>query len=145
MKEIWSNVITTKCPHCKKNSPAFRKDGYTKMFVKPLSGRAKNAQVQSNRLSEAESQTVASTNLHNSRKTSNVDEIEEEDSDGENDLEAPIDDIDEEFKEGGSQKYISPIEVIDHIKKMWQKESDILNLMYGKFEPLNGSTGPFET
>jgi hypothetical protein len=69
-------VITTKCPHCKKNSPAFRKDGYTKMFVKPLSGKSKAAQVQSTRLSEVESQTVAST--HHSRKTSNVEEIEED-------------------------------------------------------------------
>ena len=102
IKEIWSNVITTKCPHCKKNSPAFRKDGYTKMFVKPLSGRVKNTQIQGGRLSEGESQTVASTNLHNSRKTSNVDEIEEvEVSEEEDDLEEPVDDMDEEFKEGG--------------------------------------------
>ena len=35
-REIWSQVITTRCPHCKKNSPAIRKDGYTKIFVKPL-------------------------------------------------------------------------------------------------------------
>ena len=38
-REIWSQVITTRCPHCKKNSPAIRKDGYTKIFVKPLQGR----------------------------------------------------------------------------------------------------------
>lgn len=88
---------------------------------------------------------MASTNLHNSRKTSNVDEIEEEGSDAENDLEEPIDDIDEEFKEGGSQKYISPIEVMEHINKLWNKEKDILNLMYGKFEPINVTSGPFET
>ena len=88
---------------------------------------------------------MASTNLHNSRKTSNVDEIEEEGSDAENDLEEPIDDIDEEFKEGGSQKYISPIDVMAHINKVWNKEKDILNLMYGKFEPINVTSGPFET
>lgn len=39
IKELWHHVITTKCPHCKKNSPAVRKDGYTKVFVKPLQGR----------------------------------------------------------------------------------------------------------
>lgn len=44
IKEMWSNVVTTKCPHCKQNSPAFRKDGYTKMFVKPLAGKGKAAQ-----------------------------------------------------------------------------------------------------
>jgi hypothetical protein len=46
IKEMWSNVVTTKCPHCKQSSPAFRKDGYTKMFVKPLLGKGKAAQDQ---------------------------------------------------------------------------------------------------
>ena len=49
------------------------------MFVKPLSGKGKAAQVQSTRLSEVQSETVAST--HHSRKTSNTFEEIEEDSD----------------------------------------------------------------
>lgn len=55
-----------------------------------------------------------------------------------------IDGIDEEFKEGGQQKYISPLEVQYHINKMWAKEKDLLDLMYGKFEPTYESSGPFE-
>ena len=47
----------------------------------------------------------------------------------------------EEYKEGGSQKYISPIEVQDHIKKMWAKEGELLGLMYGRFD----RTQPFRT
>lgn len=35
-KEIWSSVVTTTCPHCKHKSPAVKKDGFTKLFVKPL-------------------------------------------------------------------------------------------------------------
>ena len=35
-KEIWSAVVTTTCPHCKHKSPAVKKDGYTKLFIKPL-------------------------------------------------------------------------------------------------------------
>ena len=35
-KEIWGSVVTTTCPHCKYKSPAVKKDGYTKLFVKPL-------------------------------------------------------------------------------------------------------------
>ena len=97
-------MITTRCPHCKKNSPAFRKDGYTKMFVKPLAGRSKAAQDQKQRLSEVESQTVASTK-NASRKASTANEEEsvvpsDEDEDlGE--FEADDEMIDEEFKEGG--------------------------------------------
>jgi hypothetical protein len=35
-KEIWGAVVTTTCPHCKHKSPAVKKDGYTKLFIKPL-------------------------------------------------------------------------------------------------------------
>jgi len=37
-KEIWSSVVTTVCPNCKHKSPAVKKDGYTKLFIKPLQG-----------------------------------------------------------------------------------------------------------
>lgn len=52
-----------------------------------------------------------------------IDEVDEEDESSE-----------EEYKEGGPQKYISPIEVQDHIKRLWAKNSHILNLMYGRFD-----------
>ncbi len=44
--EIWTQVITTKCPHCKQMSPGIRKDGYTKLFVKPLGERFRQAALQ---------------------------------------------------------------------------------------------------
>jgi len=40
----------------------------------------------------------------------------------------------EEYKEGGAQKYISPIEVQDHIKRLWAKDGQLLGLMYGRFD-----------
>ena len=36
VKEIWAQVVTTTCPHCKEHSPAVKRDGFTKLFVKPL-------------------------------------------------------------------------------------------------------------
>lgn len=44
IKEIWSQVVTTSCPSCKHKSPAVKRDGFTKLFVKPLAAR--NAAVQ---------------------------------------------------------------------------------------------------
>ena len=44
VKEIWSQVITTVCPHCKHKSPAVKRDGFTKLFVKPLQAKAAQAQ-----------------------------------------------------------------------------------------------------
>jgi hypothetical protein len=41
--------------------------------------------------------------------------------------------FDEDWKEAsGQMKYISPNDVKRHIKLMWGKEKDLLNLMYGK-------------
>ena len=51
--------------------------------------------------------------------------------------------MDEEYKEGGQQKFASPTEVKDHIEKLWKKEGDLLNLIYGKFEPISDGK-PFE-
>jgi len=140
IKEIWSSVVTTKCPRCKRNSPAFRKDGYTKMFVKPLSGRTKNTQDQRSKLgSEADGETAASkTGL--SRKTDTIGEEEDlsEDEEQQQEERGLVDELDveedEEYKEGTSQKYISPTEVQDHIIKLWNRQEDMLNLMFGKFE-----------
>lgn len=39
----------------------------------------------------------------------------------------------EEYKEGTAQKYISPIEVEDHLKKLWKLEHKLLGLMFGRF------------
>ena len=113
------------------------------MFVKPLAGRNKNAQLQKKRLSSEDNHTVASTNHERSRKQSSVAE-EEDDQNSETEYIDVEDEIEEEFKEGSAQKYISPIEVREHIEKLWRKEGDLLNLMYGKFEPKE-EEGPFQT
>jgi hypothetical protein len=42
--DIWSSVITTKCPHCEYQNPAILKDGYTKFFAKSLAEKMKRAQ-----------------------------------------------------------------------------------------------------
>jgi hypothetical protein len=38
-KEIWHSVVTTVCPACKFKSPGIKKDGYTKLFTKPLAAK----------------------------------------------------------------------------------------------------------
>ena len=90
--------------------------------------------------SDAESQghrTVASTNIHESRKASTVNEDALSDDQDIDMAEQVEEELEDDFvKEGGQQKYISPSEVKEHIKKLWSQESGLLNLMYGKFEPI---------
>jgi len=41
--DIWESVIPISCPHCQAKNPGFRKDGFTKLFRKPLSEKLKNS------------------------------------------------------------------------------------------------------
>ena len=50
-----------------------------------------------------------------------------------------VESSEEEYKEGTSQKYISPIEVEDHLKKLWKQEHQLLGLMFGRFSPLENN------
>jgi len=39
-REIWQQVVTTTCPHCKHKSPSVKKDGFAKIFIKPLAAKS---------------------------------------------------------------------------------------------------------
>ena len=50
-KEVWHSVVTTVCPTCKFKSPGIKKDGYTKLFTKPLAAKHLLVNQQRNRVS----------------------------------------------------------------------------------------------
>ena len=65
VKEIWAQVVTTTCPHCKEQSPAVKRDGFTKLFVKPLAQRHAMVNRQSRALEKKErSRSRDSTRSH---------------------------------------------------------------------------------
>lgn len=148
--EIWAQIIPISCPHCNGKSPAFRKDGYTKFFQKALSEKVKNAQKQQERLSRAVSvkddafeviTEASTTGLTHSRKESHTEQHSQSAYD---DIYSAANEGDEEEEEdevdnSGKQKYISPIEVKDHIKRYWQKEKDLLELIFGRYYSSNSS------
>ena len=84
---------------------------------------------------------ASTTHGKSSRKTSAAnDEMEgeeenEEEIDEENEALGVDDGIDEEFKEGGQQKFLTAQDVKEHIEALWRKEKDLLDLVYGKFAP----------
>lgn len=53
-KEIWHSVVTTICPSCKFKSPGIKRDGYTKLFTKPLAAKHLLVNAQRNRVSSAQ-------------------------------------------------------------------------------------------
>lgn len=167
VKEIWSQVITTTCPHCKHKSPAVKRDGFTKLFVKPLQARSALVQRQAKAIQQAkersrskdstlsnpeesklEQQTTASSGAQtSSRKQSSHTEADalsesarsraKDEEDDDNEEVDEEESSEEEYQEGGSQKFITPIEVEDHIRKLWKKEQQLLGLIYGKFDAKN--------
>ena len=152
IKEIWAQVVTTNCPHCKHKSPAVKRDGFTKLFVKPLAARNALVAKQSKALTKERSKSKDSTRSTGTearstastaagqRKGSAATEPDQlsQDSDEEmndaDEVDEKEESSEEEYKEGGSQKYISPIEVQDHIRRLWSKEIELLGLMYGRFD-----------
>lgn len=145
-KEIWAQVVSINCPHCQGKSPSISKDGYTKFFVKSLSQKSANADRQrenlqasstvnqSSLLEEFDAMTHASSKGTSRKQSSHTHNQSELDDDMDNpELQANELLFDEDWKEAnGSMKYISPNDVKKHLKLMWEKEKDLLNLMYGK-------------
>ena len=143
--------MTTACPHCKHKSPAIKKDGYTKLFVKPLQNSSVRVAKQAKNIKKREAEDLEveenkfevitsvseTTATKSERKSSNADtnvtsrkgsHVETEHGEGDYTSE-------EELIEGGAQKYITPIEVRDQLRKMWKKEECLLGLIYGKYDP----------
>jgi len=72
--------VTTTCPHCKHKSPAVKKDGYTKLFIRPLQGQAGVAARQARNLekgggSKSRDSSAGATDrfeIHTTASTTNV-------------------------------------------------------------------------
>ena len=139
MQEFWSQVIPMQCPHCQGKSPGFRKDGNTKIFQRPLSEKARNAMIQEGRLRGAkEEDAVDTTTIASSRKFSGTAGANSESAfnpeTGHSDVEEEDEDMAEEIA-SGQQKMLTVQEVRDHIEKLWFKEKELLDLIYGRYYP----------
>ena len=172
MSEIWVSVIPTVCPHCEGKSPGFRKDGSTKIFQKAFSDKMKNQILQKDRIkgkrssskSRQSGETDATLELitetsTTTRKHSHTigdqttdysvnDDIEERDSEEDNEDEQEDNEMDAAINQT-SQIMLTPLEVKDHIYQLWQREKELLSLMYGRYYPsidgepyVNDSLGP---
>jgi hypothetical protein len=53
-------VVAIVCPHCDHKTPGLRKDGFTKIFIKPLSEKIRNAIKQKDRLGRGPDSQIGS-------------------------------------------------------------------------------------
>jgi hypothetical protein len=153
-KEIWSAVVTTICPHegCKYKSPAIKRDGYTKLFIKPIAAKTQNVREQRTRIevnAGALSDDGASTVTKLTSRTQRT-SLDIKDGDGfsegrpqtteqthEEVSEVSEDEDISAAPQSTKQEYIRPDKVLKHLEKLFEAEEALLGLLYGRFDPAN--------
>lgn len=138
IKEYFSSLTgCSKCHNCGGAKVSYRKDKFVKIFEKALSAKnqAKMAQLGKKR-SDAmarvhQSQSkhrpsgyssdegVADVDLSNAGKPSNITEIEED---------VAMEDVEEEMI--AAQRYVSPMEVQARLNELFEKEQELMFLLY---------------
>ena len=124
--EFYKNASATKkCENedCGCYSPGIRKDGYTKVFVRPLNKRLK-------RTMDAKGKKYKSALEHT--------KLKEEGEDLDNFFEDGVEVSDEDEDGGGmkeSDKYMVPVEVRSQLKLLWMKSKDILTIIWKRALP----------
>jgi DNA-directed RNA polymerase I subunit RPA1 len=147
IKEFFATITKVRaCSSCKGISPSFRKDKYNKVFRKPLSNkdRAKNAQIGKKRINyliqmAEERRRIRKEKLEDREVDEGiVADIESPSEDsgmseiGEVHVEDPL--IDEETRDitvdDELQEYCNPDEVLASLNALFEKEQEVLRLVY---------------
>jgi len=115
-KEFLRGIPSLSCQSCKGISPKFRKETQIKIFQKHLSSTQR-------RLMKAKGLTFEVLNI--SRKKSEEHDNEDEMMDDQSDVE------DHNVIDEDKMRYITPIEVKEHLTRFWAKERPMLDLLYG--------------
>ena len=120
-KEILSSIIPSKCPHCEARNPRVRKDGATKFFQMPLSNKDTKAMMSSH------GRTDMRIDISTMAAISEYDEEDEEESKDESMAKEGEEEPDKK------QKYLNPIEVREHMKRLWEVENTLLNELFNDY------------
>eukprot|EP01022_Parablepharisma_sp_SALTPOND_P026873 TRINITY_DN650_c0_g2_i2.p1 TRINITY_DN650_c0_g2~~TRINITY_DN650_c0_g2_i2.p1 ORF type:complete len:3079 (-),score=321.26 TRINITY_DN650_c0_g2_i2:17406-26642(-) len=138
IKEFWMTVrASKKCPLCQAVSFNIKKDGYTKFFRVPLSEKEKSAMkvlgidhenITYDSLPFAEEDEEDSDTTEGGEKTF---------SQSDSEMEAPPEEKKEDTK--AKQVYMHPLEIKEHITKLWKIESELMDLMFGRLVKHSGS------
>ena len=144
-REIFSQIVPSKCPHCDARNPRIRKEGATKFFQMPLSQKDTKSMMSSHGgvdftidMSAATSRTSMSRRQSRGSKsedelmvTSVVSDIDDEEEETKQHNEKTKN---KEEPEGNKQKYMNPLEVREHIRRLWIMENTLLDLLFGTID-----------
>lgn len=115
----------SKCENCQAAAVSYRKDGYSKIFQRPLSRRARFSTSSSGKTLK-----TALESLHDDGQTGMDAEAEESNNDD--------DENDEEGRNGkatklaSADKYLVPMEVEAQLKLLWSTDGDLLDFIWSR-------------
>jgi DNA-directed RNA polymerase I subunit RPA1 len=151
-----ATTATKRCENCKAYSPSLRKDGFTKIFEKPLSRKLVRAMESTGRGKSALSLMPArtSTSAYKERQAALEKESGESDNNGDNDNSETNageggDDSDSDSDDDSAaprekkaaeglglgeavvvDKYLTPLEVEARIKLLWASQGEVLDFIF---------------
>ena len=140
IKEFWSDLKLQKCPYCNAFGIKVKKQGYLKFFKQPLNNQKKkkmqmlghdidkdaliyNKEENINILEDT-SKTKTKEAKKRLNNNNNLLDSDNEDSNSHDEIQ------DNQFNTKDI-KYLHPEEVREHIKRLWNREKDLLGLIFG--------------
>ena len=157
-REVFQAIIPSKCPHCEARTPRIRKEGATKFFQMPLSQKdvksmmnshgkidlridmststnrtARTAVNRENRGSKSEDDFLMTVSQHSD------DSIDEDLGEEESKVGQPSETTNDADSEEKKQKYMNPLEIKEHIRRLWLVENTLLDLLFGTIDLEQGT------
>jgi len=135
VKEFWSTTQTSKkCPMCQAVSFKIKKDGYTKLFRIALTEREKKAM----KVLGIEHESITYSSMELTSGSTNYEDSSSQLSSrrrsmqSESDSESDKEEKKKLEKSDAKQIYMHPLEVKEHINRLWEVEDELMDLLFGK-------------
>ena len=135
VKEFYSKIPTKKCNNCGAVARKLKRDGYSKIFLMPLS--SVDARVQAGSGHSRKFRNAFGTEGNMEESSSSEDEEEEKErGDSESDSTAEGKRANEVYNDGvkpsRSRKFLHPLEVKEQMKRLWKAEKKFVLRIWGK-------------
>lgn len=124
VKEVMSSIVPSKCPHCDARNPRIRKEGATKFFQMPLSKKDLKS------MKSTHSRFDMRIDMSTIGAFSEFDDDEDDDESKEEEAtQKEGEDVPEK-----KQKYMNPLEIREHMRRLWDVENTLLEPIFGSFK-----------
>ncbi|KAI5789730.1 hypothetical protein DFH27DRAFT_571828 [Peziza echinospora] len=133
IRDFLKNIaIATKCSHCRGISPGFRKDGYSKIFEKPLSPKQRDQMIQLGirRTNAALDRRSAFSKPKDKKKDADAMDIDESAVQDVGEGEEEEEEAPQQHATNKAGRLLTGMEIRNNLYRLFENESDIFSLLY---------------